>query len=111
MTRRDLSNVYLRSAYLNRQCTHEQYYGQFVTERILNIVSVRFPIKTLVEEYHKDEHFNTIPMHIWDALTGLFSCTYPMLEVGDYSTLAGKVCILKEAARQLVEMEKNHETR
>jgi hypothetical protein len=63
----------------------------------------RLSIKSLVEG--KDEHFNNIPLQTWDRmLTPVpFEISKKLKELGDYATPAGVVCILKEAAMQIVE--------
>ena len=53
----------------------------------------------------QDPHFNDIELSVWDHL----SLPVPMesntllRKCGDYPTLAGAVCILKEAAQQVRE--------
>jgi len=93
--------MYTRKQYLNKECTHSEYYHQFVTEQTKRLVK-RLGIKRLKNAYKEDEHFNSIPLGTWDNLTFLFSCDKQLKECGDYATLAGKVCILKETARELV---------
>ena len=87
---------------MNRECTHQQYYAQLVNNRVINIVS-KLSKKQLIEG--KDQHFNNIPLQYWDKmLTPVpFEIANKMRELGDYPTPAGVVCILKEAARQIVE--------
>lgn len=49
-----------------------------------------------------NEHFNDIPLKTWDALPIVYN--RPAMEsCGDYLTIAGHVCIMKEAALQLIE--------
>jgi len=52
-----------------------------------------------------DEHFNDIPLKRWDSLSFHESAnkdhTTGLKKAGDYMTLAGSVCIYKEAARQI----------
>lgn len=94
--------MFTRKDYLDSNCTHEQYYSQFVNDQIKAIVSTFFGTKELKNAYAKDPSFNTIPLQQWDNLTYRFSCDKALKERGDYSTLAGKVCILKQAARMIV---------
>lgn len=96
--------TYTRAQYLNHECTHREYYAQFVNDSIRAIVKEAIP-----EIFRsKDEHFNDISLRRWDMLVSFIP--YPVAgklkELGDYMTLAGGVCILKEAARQLVEAAK-----
>ena len=95
---------YLRQSGDPKQA-HRTYYSQFVDERVLTLVSRRWDVEFLVEQYAYDKHLNCIPLNHWDALVNRLPTTVPkkMEELGDYLTLGGGVCVLKEAARQLVE--------
>jgi hypothetical protein len=57
-----------------------------------------------------DPHLNDIPLHRWDVMTGsLFrqsGMRAQMRDVGEIRSLSTGVCILKEAARQSIEQEK-----
>ncbi len=95
---------FTRKEYLNRNCTHREYYSQFVTDGIKQIVKMDLGDKIIKSE---DEHFNDIPLKLWDNLGSLL-VSQPfihrrMKERGDYLTKAGLVCILKESARQILE--------
>lgn len=97
-----MNKQYTRQQYMNKECTHQEYYSQFVNDRVLNVVS-RFRKKKLIEG--KDQHFNNIPLQYWDKVLVPvpFEIANNMKALGDYPTPAGVVCILKEAARQIVE--------
>lgn len=92
--------MYTRKDYLDNNCTHAEYYGQFVTPGILSAVEKSFGKETLKAAFAENEHFNTqsTPLARWDGMA--VSLPFPSLKpYGDYLTLAGKVCILKAAAR------------
>lgn len=91
-----------RQDYLKRECTHREYYAQFVTDSIKNIVASRFGVERLKNALLEDEHLNSIKLIEWDML----HISVDMSDYGDRLTLAGKNCILKEAARQLCEENK-----
>ncbi len=97
-----MSKQFTRQQYMNKECTHQEYYAQFVNNQVLKIVS-RFKKKELIEG--KDQHFNNIPLQYWDKMLVPvpFEVFNKMKELGDYPTPSGVVCILKEAARQIVE--------
>lgn len=78
---------------------HQKYYGQFVTKSILSTVSIRIGKQRILDS--KDPHFNDIPLKEWDALPATKSMVDKMAECKDFLTLSGKVCIYKEAARQI----------
>ena|SRR6186713_10270 len=96
--------MYTRKDYLAGNCTHEEYYSQFVTDDILSLVKNTFGVGLLEESLSKDEHLNNIPLGQWDNLTGYLPryVSAGFKNVGDYLTLAGGVCLLKTAAKIVV---------
>lgn len=91
-----------REDYMSRKFTHREYYGQFVDDEIKS--RVRFLLPQVLES--KDEYLNDIPLTVWDNISADYlSVGRKMKEAGDYLTLAGWVCIVKEAARQLSDLE------
>lgn len=107
--------LYNRMNYVSdKQIKHSTYYRQFVNDFIKKIVLSRFSIETLVSAFKTDPCFNNIPLKQWDNLTTRIehSATFrnKLKEAGDYYTLAGAVCVLKEAAKMLVE-EHNNESK
>lgn len=95
--------MFTRTDYLDGKCAHQQYYSQFVDERIKAIVLRRFDKATLAYHYSKDTFFNTIALRTWDNMSLPAYIVDKMKQAGDYLTLAGQVCILKQAAREIVE--------
>lgn len=102
--------MFSRADYLEKLCTHDQYYRQFVTPDVRTLVLQRIGLTRLLEATDQ-RYFNDIPLHIWDALAGAtrkspaghaVGNSSAMRRAGDYPTLAGSVCILKQAARDLV---------
>ena len=99
---------------------HREYYSQFVTEgtkqTVLQVIGLNKILKS------KDRHLNDIPLNLWDNCAGFVhskgcggitqvslvsaSLDTKMREQGDYPTLAGLVCICKEAAKQIQEENK-----
>lgn len=78
---------------------HQKYYGQLVTEGIKRVVKTAIGMERLLAS--TDPHLNDIPLKKWDDL---YLPNIPSMKpLGDYLTLAGKVCIAKEATRQLIE--------
>jgi hypothetical protein len=91
---------YTRQDYMNRKCSHSQYYAQFVTNEIK--IHVLHCIGYEKIKKSRDEHFNDIRLNKWDLATvSMPRVDSKMRESGDFVTLAGQVCILKEAARQI----------
>lgn len=92
-----------RKMYLNNECTHREYYAQFVNEDILCLIRLWFSVEELRKAYEEDEHLNSIPLGKWDALAKSLTLVKKLLiEAGDYLTLAVGVCIAKEAAMQII---------
>lgn len=93
-----------RQEYMDGKATHEQYYGQFVTDALKRAVTDRFGIETLVNS--TDPHFNDIPLGQWDAFSQTMPFLVSMRKVFEAQgnrgwSLATVVCLAKEAARQV----------
>lgn len=90
-----------REDYMTKKCTHSEYYGQWVNERVKQKV-----LNTIGEDCIRNStcpHFNDIQLKRWDELAGgIVYLPYELqhMPVGERS-LASKVCVLKEAARQI----------
>jgi hypothetical protein len=93
--------TYTRQQLLNNECTHREYYAQFVTEQFVDKVSSQIGKDRLLNS--KDKHLNDIPLQIWDMISPPIGTGSKIREFGDYLTKAGSVCIVKEAARQFLE--------
>jgi hypothetical protein len=92
-----------RQQYLSGECTHEEYYNQFVDERVKRIVLNRFKKEDLIKAYERNQSFNAFPLPVWDSLAqNIRFKSEDVKATGDYLTLAGSVCILKAAARLIV---------
>lgn len=94
--------MFTRKQYLNKECSHREYYGQFVTPRVLAVVKRQIGTKAINNS--TDPHLNDIPLSKWDAVFfGGFhnDMAKIMRDLGDFPTLAGGVCIAKEAAKQI----------
>lgn len=92
-----------REQYLRGEFSHREYYSQFVTQGVKDKVLYRLPIETL--KASTDPHFNDIQLSIWDSMMPIwpFYINSRIKQCGDYLTKAGAVCILKEAAKQIIE--------
>lgn len=96
--------MYTRQDYLNHKCTHREYFAQFVNGLHKRIVLERWTTKELARAWENDEAFNTRVTSI--SQWGRLPCPtdHRLLDaVGEHSTPSTRVCILKEAARQIVE--------
>lgn len=109
---------YTRQQYLNNECTHRQYYAQYVNEEVKNNLAKNISIDRLLAS--TDEHLNDISLKEWDNLSG-FDFDFNRQLISRYNTIphsifelgkelneggispATMVCIYKEAARQSIE--------
>jgi hypothetical protein len=97
-----------RNDYLKNGLLHRTYYAQFVTPQIKNLVEKRFGYLQLGRAVKIDESLNSIPLFAWDQLANRYvvnnwEIRALLNKANDGMTLAGAVCILKEAGRQVVE--------
>ena len=81
--------MFTRKQYINKEVTHSEYYGQYVTDSIKESIKLSIGLDRILKS--KCEHFNDIPLVLWDR----FHCPQPGRALSD------TVCIYKEAARQL----------
>jgi hypothetical protein len=91
--------MFTRKQYLDKECTHDQYYAQFVTHGVIHLVSAYIGEARIKKS--TCPHFTDIPLCEWDGIAPRLSVGERLRECGDYPTLAGKVCILKAAANQI----------
>jgi len=88
-----------RKQYMNNECSHAEYYGQFVDSSVIARVTSRISKKAIMAS--TDPHMNDIPLKEWDAIPVSSHIADKLKECGDYLTLSGSVCINKAAARQI----------
>lgn len=83
--------------------THDEYYSQFVTEEIRQAVADAFSVRQLCDA---GEYFNGIPLHRWDILGQRFhsQLSRSLRDAGDFLSSAGVVCVLKRAAKEILEI-------
>lgn len=91
---------------------HRAYYAQFVLPHVLKLVEFRIGLAALKASTR--ESFNDIPLEKWDAIwmrrapNGMHIEPGPLVstllkEAGEGNSASTGTCILKEAARQLLE--------
>ena len=94
--------MFTRQDYLNNNCTHQEYYNQFVNDDIKKIVLNHFGYNKIKKSYSEDKNLNNIPLQSWDNLAYFLNFREEFKKYGDFESLASKVCILKNAARQII---------
>jgi len=90
-----------RKEYLNGECTHREFWAQFVDKRVKAHVANYIGRDAIISS--TDPHLNDIPIAKWDHVGRLLLLPITFESVGDYCTLSSLVCIAKEAARQIKE--------
>lgn len=97
-----------RQDYLNKKCTHREYYSQFVQPWIKKVVLQRFSKDLLKRCIKEDKHLNNLDLKHWDSMEiGFLRNNSDIRNIcrnlKDQYSISTGVCILKEAARQITE--------
>lgn len=106
---------FTRSDYMAKKCSHRDYFAQFVGPYVRDLVASRIGVDRLCAS--RDPNLNDIPLSVWDSFWvkrvdgGL--CIRPPLSISERLKEAGEdnsastgTCILKEAARQVIDLAK-----
>ena len=111
MNIKQFANVdsYLRDLDNGNKLEYREYMGRVVNKIGADNIKPYIPydIKTLVKAYKKDIHFNVLHMREWDIAAEQIHYVLHRNGITTYS-LSDRVCILKETARILCEMEMNN---
>lgn len=106
--------MFTRKQYLDKQCTHREFWAQFVTNGMREMVRQRITLERL--QRSSNEYFNDVTkLQDWDCMK---DATFRMLDMKKWRelqypeyigltsvgwSLSDNICILKEAARQIVD--------
>lgn len=92
-----------RAQYLNGECTHREFYGAVVKDAGIRYTPEDFIVQRAMES--KDGHYNDIPLTAWDAEAAVArpAISRALKAHGDFWSLAGGLCVVKEAVRQVIE--------
>jgi hypothetical protein len=96
--------MFTRGQYLAGECSHQEYYAQFVNQWILDCVKGRNGINQLLEG--ENISFNNIPLYWWDQNNVMSSVDQQLWTAANgspYHSLSDNLCIQKAAARMIVE--------
>lgn len=99
--------MFTRKQRLAEECTHREYFGQFVTPALTSYVVAQIGGDRLLAS--TDPHLNDIPLQEWDdmqmAVRNMIGT--PMAKIGITGiSLSDCVCAAKEAAHQWIEAAK-----
>jgi hypothetical protein len=93
--------MHSRKDYMSKKVTHQEYYGQFVSDSVKNIVQGSIGVDRITNS--KDPHFNDIPLKEWDCLASSIRHSVGRLIADANGTngisLSDCVCTAKAAAR------------
>lgn len=94
-----------RTDYMNGSVTHHEYYRCLGREAGIRFSNSDLLPRIQVALANGDEHLNTIPLDVWDqrAATLLPYIKNVFKAHGDTDSLNGRVCVLKQAARDAAE--------
>lgn len=96
---------YTRKQYMTKECTHREYYGQFVDSSLRHTVESIIGLDKIIQS--NDEHFNDIPLKRWDNMAELIRlhCGSSIAQANGTGgiSLSDCVCTAKEAAKQIKE--------
>jgi len=93
---------------MDREFTHDEYYGQFSSPNVVAAVANYIGKDRLLRS--ADEHLNDIPLNIWDNAPW-FGMQRQVAEAnrsthvktdGLFTSLSDKVCTLKAAAKKFI---------
>jgi len=94
--------TYTREQYMNNECDHDTYYGQFVSSAIVELVADSIGVDRI--RASTDPHMNDIPLRDWDQLEasiGLLVHKNHRKKTGEGWSSGTSVCIAKAAARRI----------
>ena len=92
--------MFTYTQYFNGDCTHRQYYAQFVSDTLKSSVLNTIGLPAL-EKCRGQKWMNGIKLELWEKCFGVNVAL--MVECGDGESIGGRVCVAKEAARQILE--------
>jgi hypothetical protein len=97
--------MFTKKDYLYGKCSHREYYAQMVeATNAKDMVVSYWGLEKLQKAYNEDQCLNTLPIKEWDILAErlVIGPFLTFRDLGDMNTLSNRVCVLKEAARQVV---------
>lgn len=88
--------MFTRKNYLEKKCTHSQYYNQFLNENLENYIADYIGKEAILKSNF--ENFSDIELTKFEVCHTA-GVNQKMRELGDYLTLSGVVCINKQACK------------
>ncbi len=102
----ETTTIFSRKDYMSKKCSFNEYYAQFVTDSMKQIILNKFSKEQLTEKYNADEHLNNIPLKWWDQYEEFFkqsiARTNKRINGESVWSSCEHTCAMKEAARQII---------
>ena len=92
---------FTKKAYMAGECTHEQYYAQFITDDGIHMVQRSTAFKRMIKKGSKDT--SSVEVQIWDLIGTDGEAVTLLKSMGDCWSMSAAVCINKAIALQLLE--------
>lgn len=93
---------FTKKAYMAGECTHEQYYAQFITDDGIAMVQRSTAFKRMIKKGSKDT--SSVEVQVWDLIGTDGEAVMLLKSLGDFWSISAAVCINKAIARQLLEV-------
>ena len=86
---------------MNGDITHAEFYGYVANESGIGEFPEAFLSRVRIALKSGDDHLNTIKLGEWDTLAdrAKFRITHVLKSCGDFYSMAGGVCVMKQAAK------------
>jgi hypothetical protein len=95
--------MFTRQQYLNGECSHQEYYVQYVNRQVWHLIANAFPVDKLRAAHAVDKNFHTIELSYWDQLACFIQPNLDLLnKLGESDTLSWRVCVLKHCAKEFL---------
>lgn len=95
-----------RADYMSKKCSHHEYYSQFVTQGMKDIILSKYTPEQLKACYEQDRNLNNIPLKWWDSYEGFFkqhiARTNKRLNGQNTWSSCEHTCSMKAAALQII---------
>jgi hypothetical protein len=96
---------YTRKEYMSGDCSHREYYDQFVDSNVRQDVADFIGVENILKS--KDKYFNDIALSNWDMMAPVMRmlCGKSVARANGSGgvSLSDMVCVAKAAARQIKE--------
>ena len=96
--------MFTRKDYMAGKCNEDEYYSQFVNEKVIDVIRRSVTYKHIVQARDKKDFYD-VSAQQWDFATGAILCLLgkeAFRRHEDYVTHNALICIAKAAARKIL---------